>query len=121
MIELSLLIEQESGDAVLVTLDHTGKLQWLGGDTEKVRELAKRESYPNLRWYRVGRVRCLNQKTTMDELKAAYEALLCDYYHAQSLVIGECSSTIKADDKELQVECDELSREWLGKPFDSKR
>lgn len=51
--EQSLLIEKESGDAVLVTLDHTGKLQWISGDTENVRELAKRESYPRLQWYRV--------------------------------------------------------------------
>lgn len=55
------------------------------------------------------------------DLKAAYEELLYDYNTARESLIFEYSSTIRADLKELQAECNELSWKWLGKPFSSER
>lgn len=52
MIEKTLLVEQEFGSSVLVTLDHVGELGFICGSDEGIRAVSKDWSLPTPYWYR---------------------------------------------------------------------
>lgn len=52
MIEKTLLIEDEGGTAILVTLSSKGELNFASAADTTFRELMENGTYPNLYWYR---------------------------------------------------------------------
>ncbi len=53
MIERTVLVEQEEGDAILFWTTDDGRLEWIAGGTVEIRDIAESYDIPNLSHYRV--------------------------------------------------------------------